>query len=79
MVALSATVVWEPAVACVPVQPPEAVQVVALVADHVRVEVLPLLIEVGFADIDTDGGDAVTRPSLTGPRCHLRRYKSACR
>ena len=47
--------VCEPDVAFVPVQPPEAVQEVALVEDHVRVELPPLLTLVGLAEIVTVG------------------------
>ena len=47
--AVSAPVDWLPDVALVPDQPFEAVQVVALVEDQVRVEDAPLATEVGFA------------------------------
>lgn len=60
VVALNATVVWLPLVASVPVHPPEAVQDVALVADHVNVEVLPLLTVLGLAAIVTTGAGVVT-------------------
>lgn len=50
-----------PLVASVPVQPPLAVQEVALVLDHVRVELLPDAMVVGLADRVTVGaGTAVT-------------------
>ena len=51
---------------CVPLigllrdQPSEAVHVVALVADHVKVALLPLLIEVGLALNVIVGAGAVT-------------------
>jgi hypothetical protein len=38
----------EPLAGLAPVQAPEAVQEVALVADQVRVELLPLITELGF-------------------------------
>ena len=41
-------------------QPPEAVHAVALVADHVKVALLPLLIEVGLALNVIVGAGAVT-------------------
>ncbi len=50
-----------PLVASVPVQPPLAVQEVALVLDHVNVELLPDAMVVGLADKVTVGvGAAVT-------------------
>ena len=47
---------WLPEVALVPDQPPEAVQLVALVEDQVSVEAPPLTTDVGFAVNDTVGG-----------------------
>ena len=47
--AVRAAVLFVPLVALVPLQPPMAVQDVALVELHMSVEVLPLAIEVGFA------------------------------
>lgn len=47
--ALSAPVDWEPLTALVPDHAPEAVQAVALVADQVSVEALPLTSELGLA------------------------------
>ena len=47
---------WLPEVALVPDQPPEAVQLVALVEDQVSVEAAPLTTDVGFAVNDTVGG-----------------------
>ena len=50
-----------PLVASVPVQPPPAVQEVALVEDHVSVALWPEVMLVGFADNDAvgAGGGAV--------------------
>jgi hypothetical protein len=47
--AASAPVLWLPLVALVPVQPPVAVQDVALVEFHVSMEAPPLATDVGFA------------------------------
>lgn len=47
--ALSAPVDWEPLTALLPDHAPEAVQAVALVADQVSVEALPLTSELGLA------------------------------
>ena len=47
--AASAPVLWLPLVALVPVQPPVAVQDVALVELHVSMEAPPLATAVGFA------------------------------
>jgi len=49
-----------PLVASAPVQPPLAVHDVALVLDHVTVELLPETIEVGLAVSVTVGADEVT-------------------
>ena len=49
LVALSGPVDWVPLVAFAPVHAPEAVQLVALVLDHVRVEALPAVTVVGLA------------------------------
>ena len=49
-----------PEVALFPVQAPEAVQEVAFVEDHVRVENPPLVTDVGFAVSDTVGTGGVT-------------------
>jgi len=53
--AVSAAVGCEPLVANVPLQPPEAVQEVALVDDQVNVEVPPLGTVLGLALKDTVG------------------------
>ena len=58
--AVSAPVAWEPLAALVPVQAPDAVQVVELVADQVRVEPLPLATVLGLAAKVTAGAGAVT-------------------
>jgi hypothetical protein len=47
--ALSAPVVCDPLTALVPDQPPDAAQVVALVADQVSIELLPLATVLGLA------------------------------
>jgi hypothetical protein len=60
VVAVRAGVVCEPAVASEPFQPPEAVQAVALVDDHVNADVAPLLTVVGFAEKVTAGAGVVT-------------------
>ena len=50
----------EPLVALVPAQAPEAVQDVALVADQVKVELLPLATVLGLAAKLTVGAGEVT-------------------
>ncbi len=55
VVAVTAPVAFEPAVAIVPVQPPDAVQAVALVDDQVKVELPPLATLVGLALRETLG------------------------
>ncbi len=62
MAAVRAPVAWEPLVAIVPVQPPDAVQVVALLEVQVNVVLLPLDTLLGLALNDTlgAGADAVT-------------------
>jgi hypothetical protein len=60
VVALSAPVVVEPLVASLPLQPPDAVQEVALVEDQVNVELPPLATLVGAALSETLGGVADT-------------------
>ena len=52
---MSEPVDWLPEVALLPDHAPEAVQEVALVDDHVRVEDPPLATDVGFAASDTAG------------------------
>jgi hypothetical protein len=58
--AVSAPVACEPLVALVPVQAPDAVQVVEFVADQDRVEPLPLTTVLGLAAKVTAGAGAVT-------------------
>jgi len=60
VVAVSAAVLCEPLVASLPVQPPEAVQDVALVEDHVKVEEAPLATVLGLAVRVTAGVAVVT-------------------
>ena len=60
VVDVRAGVVCEPAVACEPLQPPEAEQAVALVDDQVNTAVAPLLIVTGFAVRVTAGAAVVT-------------------
>jgi hypothetical protein len=55
LVLVNAPVDWLPDVALPPDQPPEALQEVAFVEDHVSVEDAPLATDVGFAAIDTVG------------------------
>lgn len=58
--AVSAPEDCEPLADMVPDQAPEAVQEVALVADHVTVELPPLATVLGLADKVTTGAGAVT-------------------
>jgi hypothetical protein len=60
VVAVRAGVDFVPAVASEPLQPPEAVQVVALVDDHVSADVAPLLTVAGLAARVTAGAGVVT-------------------
>ena len=60
VVAVSAAVANEPLTGSDPLHPPDAVQVVALVEDQLRVEVAPLLMVLGFAVSVTAGGVLVT-------------------
>jgi hypothetical protein len=60
VVAVSAPVFCEPLVASEPLQPPEAVQDVAFVEDHVKVDAPPLATELGEALSATVGAAAVT-------------------
>jgi hypothetical protein len=59
-VALSAPVDWLPLVALAPVQVSDAVQLVASVELHVKVEAWPVVIEPGFAASATVGAGGVT-------------------
>jgi hypothetical protein len=60
VVVVRADVVCEPAVASAPLQPPEAVQAVALVDDQLSADVAPLLTVAGFAVRVTAGAGVVT-------------------
>jgi len=60
VVAVRVGVACEPAVASEPLQPPEAVQAVALVDDHANADVAPLLTVAGVAVSVTAGAGAVT-------------------
>ena len=60
MLAVRAPVVCEPLTGLAPDQDPEAVQAVALVADQVSVELLPLATVLGLADKLTAGAGLVT-------------------
>jgi hypothetical protein len=60
-----------PLVAFVPLHPPEAAHEVALVEDHVTVEILPDVMLVGLAEIATVGsgvgvgvGEGLTEPDV---------------
>ena len=63
--AVRALVLCVPLVALVPIQAPEALQEVALVALHVSVDVPPLAIEVGFADSVTFGAGTTVTVAVT--------------
>jgi hypothetical protein len=60
VLAVNAAVLAEPVVDCAPLQPPEAVQEVALVDDHANADLAPLAIVVGVAVKATVGAAAVT-------------------
>lgn len=60
VVAVRAGVVCEPVVASAPLQPPEAVQAVALLDDQVNADVAPLFTVAGFAVRVTEGAGVVT-------------------
>jgi hypothetical protein len=60
VVAVSAPVLAVPLVASDPLQPPEAVQEVALAVDQLKVELLPLATLLGLAVIVTVGAGEVT-------------------
>ncbi len=53
-----------PLIGIVPLQPPEAVQEVALVDDHVKVDAAPLLTVLGLAESVTAGADWVALPPV---------------
>ena len=58
--AVNAPVDCDPVVDLLPLQPPDAVQLVALVELHVSVEVCPLFTLAGFAVNETVGAGGVT-------------------
>jgi hypothetical protein len=58
--AVSAAVLFEPLIASDPLQPPEAVHAVALVADQLNIDAAPLLSVLGFAVSVTAGAGLVT-------------------
>ena len=58
--AVSAPVDCEPLVAWLPDQPPDATQEVAFVVDQLKVELLPLTMELGLAATLTVGAGDVT-------------------
>ena len=60
VLALSAPVDWEPLIALLPDQPPEAVQAVALLETQLKVELSPLTTVLGLADKVTTGAGGVT-------------------
>ena len=60
VVAASGDVDWLPSTAFVPLQPPEAVQLVAFVELQVKVDVAPLAMMVGLAVSATVGGGGGT-------------------
>jgi hypothetical protein len=60
LLAVSAPVDCEPLTALLPDQAPEAVQEVALAADQVNVELLPVVTVLGFAAKVTVGAGEVT-------------------
>lgn len=66
VVAVSTAVALEPLIARAPLQPPEALQAVALVELQFRVEVLPLAIEAGDAASETVGAGSVSVVALAG-------------
>lgn len=58
--AVRAGVLWEPLVASVPLQPPDAAQEVALVDDQLKVDAAPLLTVLGLAVSVTAGAGVFT-------------------
>jgi hypothetical protein len=65
----NAAVLWLPAVALLPVQPPDAVHDVALVVFQVSVLVPPLLTEVGDAESVTVGAGVAAVTVTDAVRC----------
>ena len=76
VVAVRAAVVIEPLIGSDPLQPPDAVQEVALVADQVSFEVAPLLTVLGLAANVTAGGVVVTETDADSSCCRPYRCKS---
>ncbi|MBS0375269.1 MAG: hypothetical protein JSR73_11865 [Proteobacteria bacterium] len=77
MVAVRFPVLAEPLVAFDPLQPPEAVHVVAFVELQLRVDAVPLASEVGFAvSVTVGAGTTVTvadcRPVVPPGPVHVR-------
>jgi len=70
---------WVPRRALVPDQAPEAMQAVALVDDHVRMALAPLLMALGPTLKLTVGSGALTETVVTASHCPWGRYRSACR
>jgi hypothetical protein len=66
VVVLVGLTLFVPLVASAPVQPPLAVQEVALVLDQVRVELAPDAMVVGLADRVTVGAGATVTVALAG-------------
>ena len=74
----SSPLVCEPSIPSPPDQAPDAEHEVALAADHVRVELLPLITELGLAPrlMVTVGAPAISRtPCSTAPRCRRHRVQ----
>lgn len=68
---MRAPVLWVPLVDFAPVQPPEAVQVLAAVVDHVIIELPPLLIDPGVAVMVTTGPAAAVVEDISLPESAL--------
>ena len=69
VVAVSVAVAVEPLMPRAPLQPPDAVQLVALVALQFSVEVPPLATEAGDAESETVGTGSVSVVALAGADC----------
>jgi hypothetical protein len=79
VVALSAPVDWLPAVAFVPLHPPEAVHELALVEDQVSIELPPAFTVVGLADNITVGAGGAPMICTVTLRCALPPAPVHCR
>jgi hypothetical protein len=77
VVAVSALVLSVPLVAFVPLQPPEAVQDVALVELHVSIDVPPLATEVGDALMDAVGVESIGVLLLPPPQAAMNKAAQA--